>query len=162
MDTSTTRRGVLGVMTAIPALALPAISALAWSSEWDGAKSAYLAADLAVKEHDRVYLTPVSERWTATRKQWPIDYDFKSDPAATAALDAISVDYDPVQARFDDLVDQEADAYEAMMRAPAPNMAAVHYKLRSGLDGDMTEHLSGGQLATIILADLERLASARP
>ncbi|WP_242186556.1 hypothetical protein [Sphingomonas sp. CARO-RG-8B-R24-01] len=75
----------------------------------------------------RDVLVPAEAAHRAVVDQWPQGYDFQSDPAAKAALDA--VDYDDQEEHGNDLVSTFTNAMIKLLLMPAPGLPELAIKV---------------------------------
>ena len=165
---TTSRRALLGSLAAAPVFAL-AISAPATAAPqinakpWLQALADYRQKEAAMNAYDRDYLIPISNEHAAFRGRYPTHYDFQADERARAVLDEIGTRYDPIQQRFDDLVDAHSDALLRLLATPAPNADALAIKLRAVQDYAPYErsYETAREVFSALTADAVRLSQGR-
>ncbi|MEG3165561.1 hypothetical protein U1701_13245 [Sphingomonas sp. PB2P19] len=92
---------------------------------------AYARYEDVRSDRDRFYsemVKPADARFRAVRDKWPDGYDFRSDAAASAEIEA--VDYPEIESRYDDLCMQEHEAKLRLYLAPAPGPSELAIKLK--------------------------------
>lgn len=161
---TTNRRSFLSGSAAIVGAAslasIPSsLSAQAGPSRWEAVCAAYAQADRAVNDYDRDFLRPASNRFTAWRSQYPSNANIGEMPHIKADYDAASALYDPVQERFDALVDARSDALDALLLCPAPNVLAVTYKAEVIVADARWDCNDFGEVMGQMLTDLRRFSS---
>lgn len=95
---------------------------------WEKAYAEWLEADRVWHAFDDGPFADVNERFSRVRSQWPANYDFSSDPAARAEIDAVGY-YENLD-ECQDLCSAATDARIALYLLPAPNAAALATKLK--------------------------------
>lgn len=158
------RRSFLSVAGAIGAVAaLPAFATTNPRAAWDAAMAQYIKARDAAAAH----LTGAYEQVWARYKQWDDEHVgefpgvYSRDLAAWKAKsdqNPHSDAYDFVDEEHDRLLEIESDAQGALMATPAPDRAALRYKLDYVLDarGGSNDSFSADFLVQTI-ADYRRL-----
>ncbi len=156
---STSRREIFGTVATAAigvSLAIPA-SAASSSSAWDRARRAYSIADEAMHHYDSQYYRPASERHYAWRSQWPMNANMADVPAMNAGWAVQSAHYDPIEARYDALVDARDAAAAALIATPAPTIGAVAMKIDMMIDDERWDDNDVAEKMRHIATDLHRL-----
>lgn len=164
---TTTRRDILGVISSLPvaglaatAIAVTPVLATTSRAEWDAVKSAYIRAEKALNDYFRDHMEPAAERWEAWRGTWPSGTDFKSHPVASVESAAQRAFYDPIEEQFDALVDQRSDSLEAMIATPAPDAAAITFKMEVIVTDERWDCNGFEHMMHDLLSDLRHLGEA--
>lgn len=131
---------------------------------WERALSRYRTARATLEAFSAGEMHRAAENWTRVRDQWPTDHDFGRDPVAQAQLDGASLLYDPIEAEFDRLVGVCSDEMGAMMLIPAPDAAALAYKIDLFFEDDCYDRTwdIGPAIEETLRADAARFASMTP
>lgn len=153
------RRSMLGASLHIAAaagIASPGLAALTPASQsaslvgWRKAKQDYYAADRAAKLYDRDHLMPALNAFDAFCDRHG---SVVGDPAFTAAR----AQFDNIEAKFNDLADQETATRHALIACPAPDVAAVAFKLQLLADNEAWDCVQWDEQFGHVMADLARL-----
>jgi hypothetical protein len=162
-DHKTTRRALLGAAAALPAAALIGGAAIAAPSTdraaWECALDTFRQADADMEAYLRDHLGPASRAYQAVRDKWPMHYDFANDPNAKAELASAHAAYDPAEHRFDELVDEQCDACEALIVVPAPDTAALLAKIDIAIKHEVYEWTERAEMMAAFQRDAHRLLS---
>jgi len=155
----TTRRNfIVSLALAPPAIAVPtgAISAVstAGRGRWEVVMAEHVAAMTAGAEYDRTHVNPLYDAMKAKfgdlcrPETGPLREEYREWCAAH--------NYEAIIAQSERYTDVESDTRVALLRMPAPDLAALRWKLdETFADGDIA--LWCDEIADAIRADIVRL-----
>lgn len=107
--------------------------------QWQRAYDRYSEIKTEADRFHQEIVLPAHARFEAVRGKWPADYDFATDPAAQAEIDA--VDYCDLEERGDAFWGQLYDAKVRLYLTPAPSSCELAIKLKvfvESRDSDLT------------------------
>lgn len=127
---------------------------------WEAAAARYDTARKAEAHFYDQKMKPANERWAAFLAEWPYIRATMTDAEALARYDAASADVDSHDQQYTELIGVLMEAEREIAVTPAPNVAALAFKvevMRLAAEECVfpEEHLG------IIAADANRLAAVQ-
>lgn len=149
---STSRRELLrGAIVAGAACSVSAAAATPTAVKWLQAVALERSSETALDTYHAAYVVPPSDRHAALCKTFGPRPFTPSQIAILAAIDCH-------QDQFNDLVTVHYEAFEALMTTPAPDVAAIAYKLKLFTRDDAWEFMNVAEMVAAIQADAVRLS----
>ena len=134
----------MNMHTTVSAAAIATLEPVVQFASWDELHRQYAAAKTACDAYRKETFNPAERAVVEARR--------KADPGAVSRDE----DFQAIEAEYDRLGDAEADIARRLETMPAPDVAALLWKIENMLDGEI------GEDQISLLADARRILGARP
>jgi hypothetical protein len=158
------RRTLLGAALSTPALLGGGLAAEVGDfriadrpQEWLQALAAYRRANASFERFAADRLAPAVRAHQELRRQWPLGYDVRADPVASAALKAAFAIVSPLEDEAGELESERLEAMRCLLTCSAPDIPAIAMKIALIVDHEAATLRDADEFMTVVKEDAQRL-----